>query len=378
MATSVPSTLTAFLLPYVDHYRRLGWTVHAASNGVESDPKCKKAFGEVHNVPWTRKPSDLINFTTAVPRLQQVVREGQYDLVHVHDPIAAFLTRFSLRRFRGEGGVSVVYTAHGFHFYEGAPWPQSRVFETAERLASRWTDRLIVINREDFAAAQSFGIAKQGHVVYMPGIGVDLSKYDLATVPKAAITAIRGELGLAPEQKLFSMIAEFNPGKRHRDAVEALARSGDRNSVLAFAGVGPLMEAVAEQARALGVESRVRFLGYRDDIPVLIAASLAVMLPSEREGLPRCLMEASCMERPVIASRIRGVSEVVTAESGILHGVGDIAAISSAMDQLLADHDLAIAMGLAGRREMHKFDIQKLLESHDELYAELLGRTISL
>lgn len=372
MTTSVPSTLTAFLLPYAEHYRRRGWRVEAASNGVTGVARCVEAFDAVHDIGWTRSPSDPVNLTQAPARLRQIVREGGFDIVHAHDPIAAFVTRFALRGMRA-AGVRVVYTAHGFHFYEGAPPVQATVFREVERLASRWTDRLIVINHEDLASAGAFPVARRGGLRYMPGIGVDMRRYDPAAVDDGAVAAVRDELSLAPGQPLFLMIAEFNPGKRHRDAVAALANAASDDAVLAFAGVGPLMDEVAAQARSLGVQDRVRFLGYRDDIPVLLRASTAMLLPSEREGLPRSIMEAAALERPVVATRIRGVTELVTPETGFLVEVGDVPALSRALDRLASDPEGARAMGAAGRRAMAAFDLARVLELHDELYAELLG-----
>jgi len=373
ITTSVPSTVTAFLLPYVEHFRQLGWRVEAASNGITAAPKCVAAFDAVHDVPWTRSPTDLVNVTTAADALRRIVREGRFDLVHTHDPVAAFITRFALRHERRAGRPKVVYTAHGFHFYRGAPLAQGTVFKVVERLASSWTDHLIVINQEDLASARRFPLARKGKVSFMPGIGIDCSVYSLANVSSAEVERIRRDLGLVSGQPLFTMIAEFNPGKRHRDAVAALAASDLPTAVLALAGEGPLMQEVRALEDAEGVGDRVRLLGYRNDIPALVAASAAVLLPSEREGLPRSLMEASALERPVIASRIRGVSELVTERTGFLHEVGDVGAIAAALRAVVNDPEGMAEMGRAGRRAMERYDVKNLLALHDALYASLLG-----
>ncbi len=372
IATSVPSTLTAFLLPYAEHYRQAGWRVEAISNGVSRVARCVAAFDAVHEIGWTRKPTDPGNLTSAPARLRQVVREGGYDIVHAHDPIAAFVTRYALRGLRAAGTVKVVYTAHGFHFYRGAPPVQATVFRALERVASDWTDRLIVINQEDLAAAQAFPLARRGGVVYMPGIGVDTAKYGRDALDPAGAARVRGELGLAADQPLLTMIAEFNPGKRHKDAVAALAASGLEDAVLALAGDGPLVGEVTALAADLGIGERVRALGYRNDIPDILAASTAVLLPSEREGLPRSLMEASSLEVPVITTRIRGVTELVTPETGILHDVGDVPALAAAMRRVVEDPEAAREMGRKGRLKMAEFDLRNVTALHDELYAGLL------
>src|SRR5207249_867737 len=124
-----------------------------------------------------------------------VAAEG-YDLVHVHSPVAAFVTRMALRRMRRQGKPRVIYTAHGFHFYQGSPRVRGTLFRTLERLAGRWTDHLVVINREDEAAALKYGIVPPQRLRYMPGIGVDTQVYSAASVPAADIAAVRGELRL--------------------------------------------------------------------------------------------------------------------------------------------------------------------------------------
>lgn len=126
-------------------------------------------------------------------------------------------------------------------------------------------------------------------------------------------------------------------------------------------------------AQALGVGDRVKLLGYRRDIPALLRASIGLLLPSEREGLPRCIMEASCLERPVIATRIRGVSELVNERTGILTEVGDIAAMAAALRSWVDDPATAEEMGRAGRLAMQAFDLRTVIGLHDALYEELLG-----
>jgi hypothetical protein len=144
--------------------------------------------------------------------------------------------------------------------------------------------------------------------------------------------------------------------------------------VLGLAGEGPESAAIEAQARDLGVADRVKLLGYRRDVPTLLRASFALALPSEREGLPRSLMEASCMERPVLATRIRGVTELVhDGVTGFLHDVGDVPALAEAIRRLVDAPERAAAMGHAGRAAMRRFDLATVLEGHDGVYRSLLG-----
>ena len=374
IVTSVPSTLTAFLLPFALHFRSRGWRVEAVANGADQCSACREAFDAVHTISWTRRPSDPVNVFRAPGEIRAIVRRHGFDVVHVHDPIAAFVTRFALRHLRRSIGLRVVYTAHGFHFYRGGSVAQNIVFRAAEELAAGWTDALVVINREDLEAALRFRRLDPSAVTYSPGIGVDLARYDPSAVSTSAVDSVRSELGLSPSTQLLLMVAELNPGKRHADAIRALQRSGRSDVVLAFAGVGPLRPELEELAASLGLGSRVRFLGFRSDIDVLLAASFALILPSEREGLPRCVMEALCLERPVIATRIRGVSELVSAETGVLVDVGDVDGLANAIERLASSPVLATAMGRRGRASMAPFDLGNVIQIHESLYERLLDR----
>jgi glycosyltransferase involved in cell wall biosynthesis len=199
-----------------------------------------------------------------------------------------------------------------------------------------------------------------------------MSRYDPAQVTPDAVAAVRRELGLADDRRLLTMVAEFLPRKGHRDAVAALARAGDARLVLACAGDGPMMADVRAEAERLGVSEQVRFLGFRNDIGTLLRASFALILPSKLEGLPRCIMEASCLERPTVAYRIRGVSELIDDGTGVLCQPGDVDALAAAIRRLADDPAAAQAMGVRARAKMDTFELGHLLELHDRLYARAL------
>jgi glycosyltransferase involved in cell wall biosynthesis len=370
LVTTVPETLQGFLLPFVEHFRGRGFRVDAMAEGVGSCSQCAAAFHRVWDVAWSRNPLDPRNLFT-MRRVREVVTRQGYDLVHVHTPVAAFVTRLALRGLRRGGRPRVIYTAHGFHFYRGGPRLRCATFRALEKLASRWTDYLVVINREDQQAAR--GMLPSARVQYMPGIGVDVARYCPQVVAEADVARVRQELQLG-DNPLFLMIAEFNPGKRHRDAVAALARQSRPNVRLAFAGTGPLIEPTRRLARALGVADRVHFLGHRDDIPALVRASVAVLLPSEREGLPRSVMEALSLGVPVVGTRIRGIADLLEDGCGVLVPVGDVVAMAEALTRLLDHPDESREMGRRGRERMAEHDVSKIIALHELLYENALTK----
>ena len=367
MITTVPDTLRGFLLPFAEHFRRRGFRVDAMAAGVSGCRDSVAAFDRVWEVAWSRNPLDLRNLA-AVRRVRDVAT--RYDLVHVHTPVASFVTRLALRGRPRTGGPRLIYTAHGFHFYRGGPRLRGLAFRVLEQLAGRWTDYLVVINREDEEAARRMLSAER--VRYMPGIGVDLERYAPAAVSDTDVSRVRCELALGPAARLFLMIAEFIPRKRHRDALTAFTRLDRPDARLAFAGTGPLVDEMKRRAAELGVADRVHFLGIRRDIPALVRASVAVLLPSEQEGLPRSAMESMSLGVPVVGSRIRGTADLLEGGGGVLVPVGDLGALTDALARILDHPEEAREMGRRGRERVTSYHLGTIITLHDALYEEAL------
>ena len=371
MVTTVPDTLQAFLMPIVEHFRGRGFRVDAMAEGVTQRWECAPAFDHVWGVAWSRNPLDRRNLLGARRRVHDVVANQGYDLVHVHTPVAGFVTRLALRSLRRKGGPRVIYTAHGFHFYHGCPQPRGAAFRALEKLAGRWTDYLVVINREDEQAARR--LVPPERVQYMPGIGVDLDLYGPNAVSEVDVARVRSDLGLATADCLFLMIAEFIPRKRHRDALAAFARLARPNARLAFAGSGPLLEEMKRRAAELGIAERVSFLGPRHDIPALVRASIAVVLPSDQEGLPRSAMESLSMGVPVVGTKIRGTADLLQGGCGLLVPVGHTDALADALAWVLDHPDESREMGRRGRDRMADYDVRKIIALHAALYETALA-----
>ncbi|MDR1133329.1 MAG: glycosyltransferase [Synergistaceae bacterium] len=362
IVTTIADTIKAFLVPYACYFRGVGWNVDAMASGVAKCGDLSLHFGKLIDAEWSRNPLDVSGMTL------RAIREaaGNYDIIHVHTPVAAFMTRFALRRHKSAGRPAVVYTAHGFHFHRGGRRRSNFIFRKLEQLAGRWTDKLVVINREDYEAALEFRIVPERDLIQMPGIGLDFSRYDGPSVPKADIKQIRDQLGMKGDDALFSMLAEFNPNKRHADAVNALAKMGHAGAHLAFAGDGPAKESIQHLAKSLGLAKRVHFLGRLKDVCPLLMASRAVLIPSEREGLSRTGMEAACLGVPIIGSDARGVKDVVLPNRGLLFPLGDTLALRDAMQQMIETPYRRTAPDPEWR-------IENLIQLHHELYSSLLN-----
>ncbi len=374
IVTTVPASIP-FFLPYADHFRRAGWRVDALTGTLDGF-EWRDRFDAVHAVEWSRDPLALGRVARAVRRVREIVDTARYDLVHVHTPVASFVTRFALRRRDPVRGPRVVYTAHGFHFHPGGAPARNAVFLALEKLASRWTDWLVVMNREDEAAARRWRFLPERRIRHMPGIGVDLRHYAPERVPAAAARRVREELGLGDAPAVL-MVAEFVARKRHADllhAFAALSREGPlARAHLLLAGEGPLREKARQEAGALGVGGRTHFLGFRPDVPALMRAADVVVLPSAQEGLPRCVLEAMALGVPVVGTRIRGTAELLEDGAGALVELGDVPGLASAIRGLLLDPAAAAELVRRGRERAGRYDERAVIRLHEQLYAEALA-----
>ncbi len=373
IVATVDNFLRDFLLPFARHYRALGWRVDALAARDETHGECAAAFDHMWDIAWTRDPTRLSGLPKQLRTVREIVARGRYDIVHLHTPIAALVTRLALRRRDPLNGPKLIYTAHGFHFSADRTTPYAAAFLVAEKLAGRWTDELVVINRADQLAAERWRLVSADHLHLMPGIGIDIGRYRADKVTPADIATIRNGLGLSPLDELFLMIAEFTANKRHADAILALQQLRRSDVHLAIAGrEGPTLLATRRLVTERGLDRQVHILGFRDDIPALIKASVATVLVSAREGLPRSVMESLSLATPVIGTDIRGVSDLLSDNGGLLVKVGDVNAIAHAMAWILNHPQQAKTHGNRGSTTLASYDLRHIIALHDDLYANTL------
>jgi glycosyltransferase involved in cell wall biosynthesis len=364
-----------FLLPYAEHYRRRGWRVDALAQTDSTYDECAPSFDRAWTIEWSRNPRELRNPFEHVRALRDIARRERYDIVHFHTPIAGFLGRAALRRFRSRHDTVVIYTAHGFHFHPDRSRLGNAPFVLAERMAGRWTDYLVVINEADEQAARRYALVPPDRLVHMPGIGIDTQRFRPEAVSAQSIADVRNELGLGPGTRLVLVVAEFTANKRHADAVRAFARIQGVDAHLALAGrPGPALASTRRLVTDLRLDDRAHFLGHRNDIPALIRASTATVLLSAREGLPVSVLESLCLARPVIGTNVRGISDLLLDGGGSLVPVGDAEGAARALQALLDDPERAQAIGRQGRENMTRYDIARVIQMHDALYERALSR----
>jgi glycosyltransferase involved in cell wall biosynthesis len=373
VVATVSGTIESFIAPYARHFRSLGWKVDAAAHGATSNAVLLEAFDNVYELPISRSLLDVKGLLRGRTAMAKLLESGP-DIVHVHTPIAGFVARLAAKQVPLDRRPAVAYTAHGFHFYKGGPAATNATFLAAERLAGRWTDRLVVINDEDQAAAEHYRIVPRERLVRMPGIGVDTQVYARSLVALSDVAHVREELRVSAAAPLFVVVGELSRRKRQRDAITALASMSHEDAHLALAGAGSERPALERLAYRLGLSDRVHFLGFTQDVRPVLCAATALLLPSEREGLARSVMEALSLEVPVITSTARGNGELVGDDAGILFRTGDTRGLAEAMDRLIDKPDERREMGLRGRERMVAgYDLGLLIPMHEALYREMLS-----
>ena len=327
--TSVASMVDQFLMPSISLLQSLGYSVVVAADfekpgtipidrAVDLQRKLREMGVDVYQVgiPRSLDPKKVIEAYGDIRSLKQ---QHRFRLVHCHSPIGGALCRIAFRNDR-QMGTRVIYTAHGFHFYDGAPLINWLLYFPAEWICSWFTDVIITINKEDFSRAKSKLHSRE--VAFIPGIGIDLSRFSAASSKRGNA---RRALGLSEHEFMLLSIGELNKNKNHEAVVHGLMLLRDQdwfNELRYFiCGEGVLSEEISGLIEANDLSERVTLLGYRTDIPELLSACDTFVFPSKREGLPVALMEAMASGLPVICAPIRGCLDLVEdGKTGLLAG----------------------------------------------------------
>jgi len=363
VATVLRGHVLVFHLPYMKWFQQQGYEVHLCCRNDTGEPEvqvpnCDRYF----DLPFERSPFSKGNLHV-YKQLKKLIDENDYALIHCHTPVGGMLGRLCARDARKKG-TRVVYTAHGFHFFDGAPLKNWLLFYPAERLLARWTDLLITINQEDEHRAKCF---PAGKVALVSGVGVDLTRFD----PPADRRQVRDELGIDHDAKVLISVGEHSTRKNHAVILKAAAKLPGVQVLLCGWGDGlPMLQ---ELARELGIEERVHFLGFRKDVPKVLRAANVFVFPSLHEGLPVAPMEAMAAGLPCVLSRVRGCTDLIEqGEGGFLREPMDVDGFAADIQELLNDPSLRSRMGTKNREIMEQYALPNVVEQMAALYLQQL------
>lgn len=355
--TTIGGTMR-FFTDFIKQLIGNGHTVDIATNTTTS--KVADFYSDlgcnIFEISCSRSP---INKGTlkAIKEIRKIVEENEYDIVHCHTPIAAMCTRLACKKARKKG-TKVFYTAHGFHFYKGASRKNWLMYYPVEKLCAHFTDLLITINKEDYALAQSKLKAKK--VVYVPGVGIDLEKFKPYLVSGQEK---RKELGIPQDASLLLSVGELNSNKNHETVIRAIK---DLDVYYIIAGRGGLDKQLQFLIEELGVQERVKLLGVRTDVVELYSASDIYIFPSYREGLSASLMEAMACGLPCVVSKIRGNTDLIDENGGVLFNPYSVEECKSAIETVFnADIN---SMSQYNLEKIKSFALDKVINQMNELY----------
>lgn len=360
--TTISNTMD-FFCEHVKMLIKKGHSVEIACNINRSLNEIYVSLGcKIHEIPFSRSPFNRNNIV-AYRMLKHLVELEHYDIVHCHTPVAAMVTRLACR-YVHQQGTKVFYTAHGFHFFKGAPLKNWLMYYPVEKICAHLTDVLITINHEDFKLAKKKMHAKK--VCYVPGVGIDLSKIQSVECGRAEV---RRSMGVPEDCTLLLSIGELNVNKNHQVVVKALARLSNKKVHYAIAGLGDQKDNLLNQAKNLGVESQLHLLGYRTDAFKLYKAADVFVFPSFREGLSVSMMEAMASGLPIVCSKIRGNVDLVEDGVGGFHFVSsDVDGLTQNLKNIIDDSAKITQMGDANKEKIKMFSLENVLGMMKEIY----------
>lgn len=370
VATVVKTHIMQFHIPYLKMLKELGWeTAVAARNDYEDPADCVIPYCDAYyDIPFERTPWKKGNIR-AYRMLKDLIDEGQYDVIHCHTPVGATIARLAARSARKKG-TKVVYTAHGFHFFSGAPLVNWLLFYPAERFLAPMTDVLITINKEDYARAKRKLATRR--IEYVPGVGVDTRRFHVECLDRAEK---RRELGFGDEDFLILTVAEMTKNKNHATVLRSLALLKQEPEFAAMhyliCGRGDERWNLEKLTKELELTDHVHFLGYRSDVPELYRCSDLFAFMPYREGLSLALMEAMSSGLPTVCSRIRGNTDLIDDNISGVFAENTPRAIADAILKLFRDPERRAALGQAAREKVGVFDEVPIHARMKEIYESL-------
>jgi glycosyltransferase involved in cell wall biosynthesis len=362
-----PIKLNNFFAPCLKTALGMGYTVffgvdRSNPEGIECDLPIRLYDSHTYRSIMAIKDNYI-----AYKKTCKLIKDENISVIHCNTPVGGMIGRICGKKCHAD---TVIYTVHGFHFYQGAPLINRTIYKWAEQIMAHWTDAIITMNREDFEAAKRLKLKKGGKVFLVHGVGIALSDFEGITNRQEK----REELGLTSEDIALISAGNLMPSKNYQDAIRAIVKANNPHLQYFICGNGPEEEKLQNLAKEQGVEKQVHFLSFRNDVKELMAASDIFLFTTLREGLPRSMMEAMASGLPCIASKIRGnVDLIQDGVGGFLCPAKSIEAFADAIKKLAIDSALRDAMKKNNLQTIKKYDTEVIEREMREIYQEVLG-----
>ena len=345
----------------MDFYQVANWQGATFSQIADEE----KAYDiKIKSIPISRNPLAKINLT-AYKELVEFIKKEKIDYIHCNTPTGGILGRLAGKKCNVK---KVIYQAHGFHFYKGAPKKNWLLYYPIEKCLARYTDALITINNEDFELAKAkLKLRNNGKVYYVHGVGIDTALYNNAS--DEIREEKRNELKLNENAVALISMGDLIERKNYDTAIRAIAKANNPKLQYFICGKGPEEEKLKALAESLGVLEQIHFLGYRSDVKELLSAADIFLFTTKQEGLPRSMMEAMASGLPCIASKIRGNTDLLEgADGGFVCETTDVSAYAKALNLLANDKSLRETMGKNNLVAIQKFSTETVNEEIRKIY----------
>lgn len=359
--TSHTANFSKFNRPFMRLLKEQGYEVHYASAGEEKVEDCDKHF----TVPFSRSPFATSN-VRAYQRLKKVIDTEKYELIHTHTPMGSVVTRLAARATRAKNNTRVIYTAHGFHFFKGAPALNWLIYYPIEKWLARSIDTLITINKEDYELAKR-KFATNVH--YVPGVGIDPNKFNIK-MTKPQKLKLRKSLGLKQDDFVMIYLAELSKRKNQLWLINALTSLMKENPKfhLLLAGQDSLNGKCQQLVKDLGLEDNIHFLGYRKDIAQLLKISDLAVSSSLQEGLPVNIMEAMCAGLPVVVTDCRGNRDLLQYDDRLVVRKNDADGLQREIVEIYNSRILQKELVRSGVRTIEAYFLPVIMKKMSSLY----------
>jgi hypothetical protein len=365
--SNISNNVGSFVVASIAAAKKCGFEFYYAANWdgatKEQIAEDEKKYGiKIVHIDLDRSPYSTKNIK-AYKQLVDLINKEKIDYIHCNTPVGGVLGRLAGEKCKVK---KIVYEAHGFHFYEGAPKKNWMIYYPVEKLLAKKTDAIITINNEDFERAKTFKLKNNGQVYYVPGVGMDLSQYN---VPDTVREIKRNELNLKDTDFALISMGDLIDRKNYKIAIEVVAKLNNPHVHYFICGKGPEEVNLKKLAENLGVDKQVHFLGFRNDIKELLKASDTFLFTSKQEGLARSLMEAMASKIPCVVSKIRGNTElIVNNENGFLcSGLDDYV---NAIIKIMQSPDLAYKFKEKSSKHLNNFSIEKVIDCLFDVYSK--------
>lgn len=368
--TTIGGTMSFFK----EHFKMLlkqGHTVELACNlSIPIRDQILDLNLKTYNISFSRNPFSKNNLKAYI-ELKELLKENRYDIVHCHTPNASVITRLACREFRKKG-VKVIYTAHGFHFYKGAPLKNWLFYYPMEWICSFLTDTLITINQEDYQLSKRHMHSK--NIEYIPGVGIDLEYIESIKIDK---DIKRKELGLLKDDFIFLSVGELNTNKNHITVIKAIEELVRENKINNFkyliCGEGNKRKELEEYIKNKGLEQYIKLLGFRKDVLEILKITNCFIFPSIREGLGLAAIEAMASGVPIIVSNNRGSQDFADKDNTFICDVFKVDQYKESILKVINNKETRKKMSEYGIKKSKDFGKDVVLNKLMEIYGGVIN-----